>query len=93
MREQNRQCCDITIRPFEPDVLSTNCHCFLLGIVPLACEELFSAIEKKRAGAKEGEEYQVRTSPKSARKGLILRMPGKDFSQGYQVRTSPKSAR
>ncbi|KAI0211658.1 Kinesin-related protein 1 [Lamellibrachia satsuma] len=29
------------------------------GIVPLACEELFSAIEKKRSDAKEGEEYQV----------------------------------
>ena len=32
------------------------------GIVPLACEELFNAIEIKRADAKEGEEYQVLVS-------------------------------
>jgi len=30
-----------------------------LGIVPLVCEELFSAITKKRAEANEDEEYKV----------------------------------
>ena len=40
------------------------------GIVPLACEELFNAIEVKRADAKEGEEYQVLVSYLDLGKGL-----------------------